>query len=51
MEFIIAMFFGLVVGTATFGTKTQSECKDKYNYEPKACKPAKALEELGKIGE
>ena len=51
MSFIVAMFFGLLVGTATFGTKTQQDCKENFDYKPKACQPAKVMEDLGKAGQ
>jgi hypothetical protein len=50
MEFIIAILFGALVSTATIGTQTQKDCKENFDYKPKACKPAKILEDLGKVG-
>jgi len=47
MSLLIAVLFGAIVSTATLGTKTQDDCA-KFDYQPKACKPAKVLLELGK---
>lgn len=43
---LVALLFGALVSGLTFSTVTFEDCK-KLDFEPKACKPAKVMHDLG----